>query len=148
MTFFPYHFYNSQGCSSHREAACQKRFLHHEWPRQKRYTCSISKLCKWSSCKLFPAGFLITVMYSVQLSHGKFCTLNSDLFYSIHTTGDSGRNLQGRDFVTPDNEEKGLCQQDCWQVVSSLSFVFQVFRGYWTFRGRSMLMTILDGAME
>lgn len=43
------------------------------------------------------------------------------LFYSIHTTGDSGRNLQGWDFVTPDAEEKGLRQQDRWQVVSSLS---------------------------
>ncbi len=47
--------------------------------------------------------------------------MSTFFFYSIHSTGDSGRNLQGRDFVTPDAQEKGLRQQDSWQVVSSLS---------------------------
>lgn len=39
------------------------------------------------------------------------------IFNSIHSTESCGRHLKRWNYFTPDAKEKGLYQQDCWQMV-------------------------------
>lgn len=82
--------------------------------------------------------FVWNVQCAAVRGHGKFyalvCFVFLAYFYSIHTTDNRGRNLQRWDFVATDAEEKGLCQQDSRQMVSSLSLL-QVSQGFQRIRG-------------